>query len=266
MKTVKHPFPKLQLLETLRGLAAILIVLFHATELFSLKFDQPFLLSFFEFGDAGVDFFFVLSGFFLALSSYNLIGCRHRAKDFLVKRCIRLYPLYWLVSLWVIPVYFFVPTFGKGYEQDIGVIVKSLLLIPQTHAPILSVAWFLSHILFFYIVFTLMILLPKVASKIILAGLSVSAFLMLTDVLSGFHFRSNTHFLINFIFSYYNFEFVAGWLLGIVIRKIQLEAFVSLCILLMGCLSFMISGLLDVYVLRTTSETIGFSHYYEFIT
>ncbi len=264
-KITKSPFQKLELLETFRGVAALLIVAFHATELFNLKFDHPFLLSLFEFGDSGVDFFFVLSGFFLALSGHKLIRHRQTAKDFLVKRCLRLYPLYWLVSLCIIPVYFLVPSFGKGYEQDIGVILKSLLLIPQEHAPILSVAWFLSHLLLFYLVFTAVILLPNVISKVILAGLSVSAFFMLTDILSGFQFKSDSHFLLDFIFSHYNFEFVAGWLLGIFFSRRQLKPAGSLFILLTGCLGFMIAGFLDVYILKTSVATSNISRYYEFI-
>ncbi|MFG6093959.1 acyltransferase [Leptothoe sp. ISB3NOV94-8A] len=264
-KMIKQSPQKLELLESLRGIAALLIVAFHAAELFALKFDQPFLLSLFDFGDSGVDFFFVLSGFFLALSSFKYMGHRHTAKAFLIKRCVRIYPLYWLLSLCVIPVYFLVPSFGKGHEQDIGVIIKSLLLIPQEHPPILSVAWFLSHLVLFYLAFTAVILLPKVASKLILAGLSVSAVFMLTDILSGFQLRNNNHFLLNFIFSYYNFEFAGGWLIGIFFRRIQLKKSVSLWILLTGCCTFMMSGLLDVYILQTSANNSGFAHYYEFV-
>ena len=65
MKQLGKKMQQLELLGCLRGIAALLIVAFHATELFSLKFDQPFLRSLFEFGDSGVDFFFVLSGFFV---------------------------------------------------------------------------------------------------------------------------------------------------------------------------------------------------------
>lgn len=264
-KKIKQPSQKLQLLESLRGLAALLIVAFHATELFSLKFNQPFLLSLFEFGDSGVDFFFVLSGFFLALSSFRYIGRQEIAKDFFLKRCARIYPFYWLVSLCIIPVYFLIPSFGKGYETELGVILKSLLLLPQAHAPILSVAWFLSHLLFFYGIFAWVIWLPKIASKVVLAGLSVSAFFMVADIVSGFQLRANTHFLLDFIFSYYNLEFAAGYLLGIFFRRTQLKKSVSLSILWTGCLAFMVSGLVDVYVLHTSSNTAGFYHYYEFV-
>lgn len=264
-KTIKQPSKKLELLESLRGMAALLIVAFHATELFSLKFNQPFLLSLFEFGDSGVDFFFVLSGFFLALSSLRYIGFRHTAKDFLFKRCVRIYPFYWVISLCIIPVYFLVPSFGKGHETNVGVIVKSLLLIPQAHAPILSVAWFLSHLIAFYLIFAAVIWRPKIASKIILFVLSVSVFFILADVMLGFQLRENTHYILEFIFSYYNLEFAAGFLLGVFFKRVQLKKSVSLAILLTGCCMFMIAGLLDVYVLQTSAKNSGFSHFYEFV-
>ncbi|ESA38652.1 acyltransferase 3 [Leptolyngbya sp. Heron Island J] len=265
-KQIKQPLQKLKLLESLRGVAALLIVAFHATDLFSLKFNQPFLLSFFEFGDAGVDFFFVLSGFFLALSSFKYIGQQNRAKDFLLKRCVRIYPFYWAVSLCIIPIYFLIPSFGKGYETDTGVMIKSLLLIPQSHAPILSVAWFLSHLVFFYIVFTAVIVRPGVGSKLVLSGLSVSVFFMLADVISGFQLRENAHFLFDFIFSYYNLEFAGGCLLGVLFKRLQLKRNVSCWLLLTGCFGFIVAALLDVYGLQTSSQTSGIAHYYEFVT
>ena len=256
---------RLELLEAFRGIAALLIVVFHATDLFNLKFNQRFLLSIFEFGDSGVDFFFVLSGFFLALSSVSYVGNSGKAKDFLFKRCLRIYPFYWLISLCIIPIYFLVPSFGKGYETNIGVILKSLLLIPQTHPPILSVAWFLSHLIFFYLAFLLIILTPKIGSKLVLAGLSLSLFYSLIDILSGFQLRNNVHFLIDFIFSYYTLEFAAGCWVGHLFKERQLTVSRSKLLLVMGCLSFVGFGLLDVYILHTSSETTGIAHYYEFM-
>lgn len=264
-QTTNLPSQKLELLEGLRGIAALLIVAFHATDLFIIKFNRPFLLSLFDFGDSGVDFFFVLSGFCLALSSGKYIGNRGAAKSFLIKRCMRIYPFYWLISLCIIPIYFLVPSFGKGHETAIDVILKSLLLIPQEHAPIVSVAWFLSHLIFFYLIFASLIYRPKVFSKLIYAGLSLSAFLMLADIVSDFQLKAHTHFLINFIFSSYNLEFAAGCLLSLIFIKFQPRRSVSLFILLTGCSIFFISGLLDVYVLQTSAQHSSFSDYYEFV-
>ncbi|MEM8810258.1 MAG: acyltransferase [Cyanobacteria bacterium P01_G01_bin.38] len=261
----RQPAQKLTLLESLRGVAALLIVTFHATELFALKFDQPFLGSFFKFGDAGVDFFFVLSGFFLALSSFKYIGHPGKAKDFLLKRCVRLYPFYWFVTIGLIPIYFRVPSFGKGHEREIGSIFKSLLLIPQSHAPIVSVAWFLSHLMFFYLAFAAVIWAPKIFSKVVFVGLSLSAIVMLAEAITGFQLRDQTHFLIDFIFSYYNLEFAAGCLIGVFFTKVQPRKSVSRCLLWIGCLAFLVAGLVDVYVLQLEPGNSAASHYYEFI-
>ncbi|MEO0458091.1 MAG: acyltransferase, partial [Cyanobacteria bacterium P01_A01_bin.114] len=192
---------KLALLESLRGIAALLIVAFHANELFTLKFGQPFLGSLFQFGDSGVDFFFVLSGFFLALSSFKYIGQTGKASGFLLKRCVRIYPFYWFVTLGLVPVYFLMPSFGKGHERELGTLFTSLLLIPQGHAPIVSVAWFLSHLVFFYLIFTAVILAPKIFSKVVFIGLVLSALFMVADIGSGYQLREGAHFLTNFVFS-----------------------------------------------------------------
>lgn len=82
--TLKQRFPEL---DTLRGLAAILVVLFHcvlATE----QWGSVFLL-----GTAGVDLFFMISGFVILLSIQKVAS----AKQFIVNRFARLYPTYWTV-------------------------------------------------------------------------------------------------------------------------------------------------------------------------
>ena len=53
-------------LEIARGLAAMLVVAFHAERAVSRVFNQRW--HFFEAGHAGVDFFFVLSGFIILVS------------------------------------------------------------------------------------------------------------------------------------------------------------------------------------------------------
>ena len=74
-------------LDALRGIAALMVVLFHFT------MDRPEMYYGFKYGVTGVDFFFIISGFviFLTLSSTK------NWKDFVVSRFSRLYPTYWTV-------------------------------------------------------------------------------------------------------------------------------------------------------------------------
>ncbi|MEO0458444.1 MAG: acyltransferase family protein, partial [Cyanobacteria bacterium P01_A01_bin.114] len=101
-------------------------------------------------------------------------------------------------------------------------------------------------------------------------GLVLSALFMVADIGSGYQLREGAHFLTNFVFSYYNLEFAAGcWLGGLLsgsFKRTPLKTSVSLAMLLIGCLAFILSGLVEVYALRTGSENPGFVHYYEFVT
>jgi peptidoglycan/LPS O-acetylase OafA/YrhL len=78
-------------LDTLRGLAALGVMLFHYT------YNQPGINSYFEFrnGVTGVDLFFMISGFVITLSISKIA----RLRDFIVHRFSRLYPTYWICML-----------------------------------------------------------------------------------------------------------------------------------------------------------------------
>ncbi len=80
----RHRF---HLLDALRGLAAILVVTFHAPS--QLKYFLNFPNSF-----LAVDFFFCLSGFVIAFSYEERLKKSLTLRDFVVVRLIRLYPLY----------------------------------------------------------------------------------------------------------------------------------------------------------------------------
>ncbi|MEB3357458.1 MAG: acyltransferase [Synechococcales bacterium] len=252
---------KMELLETLRGIAALLIVAFHATGLFKLKFDQAFLLSLWGFGDSGVDFFFVLSGFLLTLTSFKNIGVKSETRHFLLKRFIRIYPFYWLINFFIIPIYFLMPSFGKGHERNIGSIVKSLLLLPQENSPVLVVAWFLSHIVFFYLMFAvLMVAKPKISFPVIFSWLALSVVFILVDFKSGFTYFEECHFLVKFLLSYHNLEFALGCLVGIWFQKAEVNTEVSLLMLLIGVLSFLSLGLAEVFIFQ---ESLKDFQYYD---
>ncbi len=57
--------PILNSLQSLRGTAALLVVMCHATYWSKKLFEYKFLSGAFKFGLAGVDIFFVLSGFII---------------------------------------------------------------------------------------------------------------------------------------------------------------------------------------------------------
>jgi len=78
---------RFHVLDGLRGIAAILVLLFHMP-----LFLRPSLLL--ENGWLAVDFFFCLSGFVIAFSYESRLRRGLTMKDFFAARLIRLYPLY----------------------------------------------------------------------------------------------------------------------------------------------------------------------------
>ncbi len=82
----KSFFPNL---ESLRGFAAIFVLLFHTK-----KETWLYYVPFVERGHVFVDFFFVLSGFIIAYNYDNKIQNAQDSKLFVLKRVFRLYPLH----------------------------------------------------------------------------------------------------------------------------------------------------------------------------
>lgn len=150
-----------------RAVAAVLVVLFHLGGAIASDkyFGIPFFAVPFSFGGAGVEFFFVLSGFIIYTVHRNDLSQPHKVFDYLKKRCIRIYPTYWMIWL---PT-FVLATLSSGLQhtvpKSISVIIQSLLLLPQnkeiiggTGSPVLIVAWTLQYEIFFYLCFALLLI------------------------------------------------------------------------------------------------------------
>lgn len=198
-------------IEASRGIAAMLVVLFHATGIINLPkyFSALPLNGFFSFGDAGVNFFFVLSGFIILFIHHKDIGTKSVFKNYIQKRFLRVYPIYWIVSLFVLLCLIFIPTLGN--VPDISYIIQSLLLIPQNTMPLVIVAWTLTHEIVFYIIFGLIIYnrnLGLLITGLWFFGISVSFILNL-----------KFNYFFNFIFNIHNLGFFFGMAVAITVRK-----------------------------------------------
>ncbi|MCB0529229.1 MAG: acyltransferase [Lewinellaceae bacterium] len=80
---------RLQELDAMRGIAALMVVFFHFTV------DREQAQQGFKLGITGVDLFFIISGFVIFLTISNT---KHW-KDFVISRVSRLYPAYWTAVL-----------------------------------------------------------------------------------------------------------------------------------------------------------------------
>ena len=135
----------------LRGLAALLVVFHHSIIQLAPVRDH---YAHVEFGQAGVDIFFVISGFVIYLS--NAKG-RLGSGEFLKRRIIRIVPLYWLATLAVVAVAVVAPRFFATTTLTAQDVAQSLLFVPAYSAafpgqiwPVLVPGWSLNYEMFFY--------------------------------------------------------------------------------------------------------------------
>lgn len=150
----------LQLLHSYRGLAALMIVVYHADLLIwraPQYFGRP-LASFLDFFDSGVQLFFVLSGFIIFRVHKGDLNKPNRIVPFFIKRFIRIYPIYLIVLSIVILLFSIFPNLGNGIDRSASNILTSFLLVPYPSDPVHAVAWTLKQEIFFYGVFSILIL------------------------------------------------------------------------------------------------------------
>lgn len=104
-------------------------------------------------GMAGVDLYFVISGFIITTMCAGRFRQRGQARHFLVQRMVRIYPAYWVWCLAVLAVFTLQPGMVNSSHGRPDV-VRSLLLLPQQNLPLLLVSWTLVYEMFFYLMFT----------------------------------------------------------------------------------------------------------------
>lgn len=147
-------------LEALRGVAACLIILFHSP--FHYR-EKPF--GFVSNSYLFVDFFFILSGFVMALSYSSRINEGMPFKSYLILRLGRIYPLHiFMLIVWLAYILFKQTLFGMGFgetdlfeENHIGSFMSQIFLVNSVgiynYSSWNSVAWSIGAEFFAYMFF-----------------------------------------------------------------------------------------------------------------
>jgi exopolysaccharide production protein ExoZ len=168
---------KLRTLQVVRGLAANLVVLSHLYVVEGKYTAGGVLPEFSLYGMAGVDLFFVLSGFIMVAVAGRGIG----PIRFLWRRFARIYPTYWLISLVVLAISIAAPAMvNSSFEGPVS-LWRSFLLLPGQTLPLLAVGWTLIHEMYFYLVFAVFLAL-RIPVLVGLAGWGVVLFAMILGI------------------------------------------------------------------------------------
>ncbi|MDP1630489.1 MAG: acyltransferase [Caulobacter sp.] len=192
-----------QSIQHLRGLAALSVALFHACQWSQVNFAT---------GQAGVDVFFVISGFVMWTATS---GRTVRPMAFFARRLVRVAPLYWLITLALAAAVTLVPARFPDLSADPRHVLLSLAFIQHDNPagqpfPLLAPGWTLNYEAVFYLVFGALLLLPEPRRLFALT------FALMVLAFAGFAWPPAYQMLLNPLF----LEFLAGVWLG---RMAQLE-------------------------------------------
>ncbi len=208
---------KLDGIEAGRGIAALLVVLVHGTNILALPqhLGVKAFEGLFKFAHAGVDFFFVLSGFIIYYIHHLEFNQPSRLPGYWKKRFVRIIPTYWIVLALYGCILAVSPT-KELYERELDTIFRSIFLLPGGHGQILAVAWTLTHELLFYTIFSLL-LIHRTVGRV----LFVVWFVLLLCQLFFNIFEQKI--LADLVFRFLNF----GFFLGMFAAKLLLTCKVS---------------------------------------
>jgi peptidoglycan/LPS O-acetylase OafA/YrhL len=139
-------------LDALRALAAINLMLFHFTHVYSVKFGYTTELGFeWPYGKYGVELFFVLSGFVNAMTLLK----KRDAKRFVINRLLRILPIFYVVYA-VNLVLMFLPPLSTWGDHDLPTLLANLTLMPNLlgYECLEPVTWTLQIEMLFYVILT----------------------------------------------------------------------------------------------------------------
>ncbi|MBB1297211.1 acyltransferase [Pseudoalteromonas sp. SR41-7] len=136
-------------IQYLRGIAAILVVYYHST-IKSVQNNLPD-AEVFSFGQAGVDLFFIISGFIICFSTDKH---SFSAVKFLKSRILRIIPLYWFFTLLALVIFIVLPDLVNSSGGE-TVVFKSFFLLPTEDKYLVRNGWTLSYEFYFYFIFAL---------------------------------------------------------------------------------------------------------------
>ena len=156
-------------IQALRGLAALGVALAHLHAVEGKFGGAPLLGNWAIAGFAGVDLFFVISGFVMVWVTRHDQGKPAALPVFGFARFMRVYPLWWLVLSAIVVVWMIQPAWVYASHLTNPDILRSYLLVPAKELPLHAVGWTLIHEVWFYIVFGVLLLAPARLFPVLLA-------------------------------------------------------------------------------------------------
>jgi exopolysaccharide production protein ExoZ len=168
---------KLNNLQALRAFAAINVAAYHAIgDAAKYRIDTGVLEILNGWGRNGVDIFFVLSGFIMILITS---GRDEGPWRFLMRRFVRIVPLYWIVSAVLLFIAMVIPAIYPSQDENvIRHFLASIMFVSRValgRDPIIYDGWTLEYEMLFYTILAICMIWARSASLVISASLAIFA-------------------------------------------------------------------------------------------
>ncbi|WP_338843132.1 acyltransferase [Citrobacter europaeus] len=224
---------RIESLQALRGLAAILVMLFHYRFYLRSQVENGTTIwdALFGWGIIGVDIFFIISGFIMVYTTQNYTQSLFSTKRFLINRAIRIFPMYYVGLLITFLLSGAMSTFH--YPEKVQNLLSALTftvyktdITPHyiDDGGMYNIRWTLNYEVYFYIAFSVCLLVKH--RLLALIGFSALMICLIpaiagfqpTTSIQGYPFHSPTlGLLTNPVF----LEFIIGAIVGCLYLKLK---------------------------------------------
>jgi exopolysaccharide production protein ExoZ len=171
----------------LRGLAACAVLFSHVALEFRHFSNQisGHAVNALNSGRAGVDVFFVISGFVMIYVTAARFGSARESWRFLIKRLIRIAPVYWFYTTAMAAIVVSAPALLRHSGLTVPYVIASYLFYPFARpgggeiSPLLDLGWTLNYEMYFYVLFAVAMLFTR------RVGLTLLTLLFVAMVVAG---------------------------------------------------------------------------------
>jgi len=211
-------------IQYLRAVAAIATVAFHVIGTsYNYGYDYPNFFNVEQWGKYGVDLFFVISGYIIV---YIQDKSNKNISLFLKNRFLRIIPTYYFLTTFYISLLVFFPNLIKwssNFELN-STILESYLFYSTwfENFPIVYVGWSIEYEIYFYLIFSISILLKDLIKEYYLTLIIIIILFLIFDL------------------QLFVLEFCLGIVIFIITKKYKINKNISLLLFLSGIIIFVI--------------------------
>ena len=233
-------------IQVLRALAALAVLTYHVPIELSSRLGLHDVVPRFLIGAAGVDLFFVISGFIIVYASEMLFGRWDAPYVFFVRRLVRIVPLYWACTGLIVAYWMIARVDFNSIDISFGAIIGSFLFLPYPRPsggmmPVIMLGWTVNHEMFFYAAFAGVIFLSRRRTVLTVITLFVAI------VMAGQVFKPLPP-TITFWSDPIILEFCFGMLIAAAYREgMRLPRVAAIALILAGAFGYLASGLWSGY-------------------